>query len=428
MKRFLAAVLALILLAGLTACGQTSQSDQTSQGEQSSQQNAGEASQSKTVNVFTKKREWNWDRIKEAFEASHEGYTLNVEITEATDYYNLLKTYVTTGDLPDVIQTVPGSTIELWKEYLVDIGDLEVFGKMAPEIAAEYQMDGAFYGVPLFAEYHGVIYNMARLEAAGITKVPDTLDEFKAMNEALAAAGEPTGIAPWKGATSIIAHMSAPIFGAQGDSLSYYQEIESGARELTEDRDWNMFLDYIDVVREYGNEDALNTDNTTERNAMYVGEYAWYAHDGSWVTPALRATNPDMEKNLQLGVYPYSNDASENKIGVSTQSLSIMNTKNMEAAKVFVDWLLGSDEGCDILVKECNTVILRTDYEMDATDVGALAVQGRELSEAGRGANNFRYISDAVILNCADSIQKYIAGVSDRETFFREVAGHIQNG
>lgn len=428
MKRFFAVMLTLILLAGLTACGQSSQSAPSGQSGPTEQQDAGGADRGKTVNVFTKKREWNWDRIKEAFEASHEGYTLNVEITEATDYYNLLKTYVTTGDLPDVIQTIPGSTIELWKEYLVDIGDLEAFGKMAPEISAEYLMDGAYYGVPLFAEYHGVIYNMARLKAAGITKVPDTLDEFKAMNEALAAAGEPTGIAPWKGASSIIAHMSAPVFGAQSDSLSYYREIESGTRELAGDRDWNMFLDYMDAVREYGNSDALNTDNTTERNAMYVGEFAWYAHDGSWVTPALRATNPDMEENLQLGVYPYSNDASENKIGVSTQSLSIMNTENVEAAKVFVDWLLGSDEGCDILVKECNTVILRTDYEMDAADVGALAVQGRELSEAGRGANNFRYISDAVILNCADSIQKYIAGVADREAFFREMEIHIQNG
>ncbi len=422
MKRFFAALFTVVMLAGLTACGQRGQSEQpASAGDES-------PSEHKTVNVFTKKREWNWERIKEAFEASHEGYTLHVEITEATDYYNLLKTYVTTGDLPDVIQTIPGSTIELWKEYLVDLSDLEAFGKMSPEITAEYQMDGACFGVPLFAEYHGVIYNMALLEAAGITKVPDTLDEFKAMNETLIAAGQPTGIAPWKGASPIIAHMTAPIFGAQSDSLAYYRNIESGAADLTADQNWNMFLDYLDAVREYGNRDALNTDNTTERNAMYVGEYAWYAHDGSWVTPALRATNPDMEKNLQMGVYPYSNDASQNKIGISTQSLSIMNTENADAAKVFVDWLLGSDEGCDILVKECNTVILRTDYEMDAADVGALAVQGRELSEAGRGANNFRYISDAVILNCADSIQKYIAEAIDREGCFREMAGHMQNG
>lgn len=194
------------------------------------------------------------------------------------------------------------------------------------------------------------------------------------------------------------------------------------------DKDWGMFLDYIDAVRQYGNADALNTDNTTERNAMYAGEYAWYGHDGSWVTPALRATNPEMEQNLRLGVYPYSSDPDENRIGVSTQSLSIMNTENVEAAKVFVDWLLGSDEGTDILVKDCNAVVLRTDYEMSADDVGALAIQGRELSANGFGANNFRNMPDSVVFNCADSIQKYIAQVIDRDEFLNEVVKNIQNG
>ena len=418
MRRFFAGILACLMVLGLAACGQA-------QGETS---DSGENGSEKVVNVFTKKREWNWDRIKEAFEASHPGYVLNVDITEATDYYNLLKTYASTGDLPDVIQTVPGSTIDLWKEYLVDISNLECFDKMDPEITDEYYVDGAYYGVPLFAEYHGVIYNMTYLEQVGFSDVPKTIDEFVELNEALIAAGLPTGISPWKGAESIIAHMTAPIFRAKDDSLGYYQDVQSGAVDLTNDKDWGMFLDYIDAVRQYGNADALNTDNTTERNAMYAGEYAWYGHDGSWVTPALRATNPEMEQNLRLGVYPYSSDPDENKIGVSTQSLSIMNTENAEAAKVFVDWLLGSDEGTDILVKDCNAVVLRTDYEMSADNVGALAIQGRELSASGFGANNFRNMPDSVVFNCADSIQKYIAQVIDRDEFLNEVVKNIQNG
>ena len=107
---------------------------------------------------------------------------------------------------------------------------------------------------------------------------------------------------------------------------------------------------------------------------------------------------------------------------------SLPKTQNVEAAKVFVDWLLGSDEGTDILVKDCNTVVLRTDYEMSAEDVGALAVQGRELSANGYGANNFRNMPDSVIANCANSLQKYIAQVIDRNGLLNEVAKNIQNG
>ena len=134
MRRFFAGILACLMVLGLAACGQA-------QGETS---DSGENGSEKVVNVFTKKREWNWDRIKEAFEASHPGYVLNVDITESTDYYNLLKTYASTGDLPDVIQTMPGSTIDLWKEYLVDISDLECFDKMDPEITDEYYVDGTY--------------------------------------------------------------------------------------------------------------------------------------------------------------------------------------------------------------------------------------------------------------------------------------------
>lgn len=159
---------------------------------------------------------------------------------------------------------------------------------------------------------------------------------------------------------------------------------------------------------------------------MYAGDYAWYAHDGSWVTPALRSTNPDMEQNLRLGVYPFSDDAALNKVGVSVQSLSIMNTENIEAAKVFVEWLLGTDEGCDILAKDNNVVMQRTDYVMAAEDIGELAAQGVELTNAGKGASNFRWISGAVMVSAADTFQKYIAGVYDRETALNEIASIIQ--
>lgn len=380
----------------------------------------------KTVTMFTKKREWNWEEIEQKFEAANPGYDLIVETCDANDYFTILKSYGATGDYPDVIQTQAGSTLDLWSEHLVDISDLPCMEKMQPDIVKEFTLDGVCYGVPLFAEYHGVIYNMTYLEAAGVTKVPETLDEFIELNEALVAADQPTGIAPWKGAAVIPAHMTAPIFAAEEDGLAYFRSIEDGEVDLKENELFNGLLDYLDAVREYGNADALNTDNTTERNAMYSGEYAWYAHDGSWVTPALRSTNPDMEQNLRLGVYPYSNDASKNKIGVSVQSLSIMDTENVEAAKVFVEWLLGTEDGCDILAKENSVVMQRQDYSMAAEDIGELSVQGIELTQAGKGASNFRWISDGAALSISDAMQKYIAGVSDRDATLDEVASIIQ--
>lgn len=421
-KQLFAWVLSAATLVSMAGCGgnpsaSTGEASSVSSGAMSS---AG-SEETKTVNVFTKKREWNWDLIESSFEAANPGYDLVVDITEADSYVDTLKGYLATGDLPDVIQTNSGYNIELWKEHLIDISDMDILSRMNPDIVKEYQMSDGIYGIPLFAEYHGVIYNMDYLGQAGINKAPETLDEFIDMNQKLVAAGLPTGISAWKSAGPITGHMTAPIFSAHDDSLAYMKEIAAGAVDLKTEELWTGQLDYLDAVRTYGNKDALNTDNTTERNAMYAGQYAWYGHDGSWVTPALRSTNAAMEENLVLGVYPYTNDASKNKIGVSTQSLSIMDTPNAENAKVFVTWLLGTDEGCDIMAKECNVVMLRTDYEMTADSIGKLAVQGLELVKAGKGATNFRWIPDEIVPGINSAYQKYIAEAQTREQTLDEI-------
>lgn len=430
-NKILAIALCALLAVSLAACGGSGGAEEsapeangaqaaTSAGAEAEAEESTDAGK-KQVTVFTKKHEWNWEKIEEEFEKAYPDHDLIVDITEANTYYDILKTYLATEDMPDVIQIVPGATLQLWSEHLVDISDLQAFGHISEDIYKDYYLGDQCLGVPLFAEYHGAIYNMEHLNAAGIEAVPETLDEFIEMNTKLEAAGVPMGVAAWKDTGAIVGHMTAGIFGNQDDPLQYYHDIRDGKIKLMDEPLWNGLLDYLDAVRQYGNPDALNTDNTTERNAMYAGQYAWYAHDGSWVTPAMRTTNPDMEQNMQMGVYPFTNNAEDNVIGLSTQGLSIMNTDHVEEAKLFVDWLLGSDEGAEIMVKECNVVLMRDDYEMTVEDIGALSVQGQELTKAGKAGNNFRNISDEAMSEMKASFQKYIAEALTREETLAEI-------
>ena len=271
-------------------------------------------------------------------------------------------------------------------------------------------------------ELHGVVYNMDYLNQIGMDTTPTTLDEFIEMNEKLIEAGLPTGISPWKSGGSIVGHMTAPIFSSHDDPVGYMNEIIDGTVSIADDEQWNGLVDYLEATLKYGNADAINTDSTTERNALYAEEYAWYAHDGSWLTPAIKSTNPDLEDHIQLGVYPFTNDASKNKIGRSTQSLSVMSTNNdPEDAKAFLDWMLGSDEGCEILVGTCNAVILRSDYEMDAEDIGTLSVQGTEYVNNGQSYGNFRNLPDEVSTGMSSAFEKFLGGVSDRASLFEEI-------
>lgn len=375
----------------------------------------------KTVTVFTKKREWDWDAIEKAYENSHPDVDLIVDITDASTYYDILKGYLSSGDLPDVIQTVPGPTLDLWMEHLVPLNDLSVLDSMQQDVLNEYLINGDYYGVPIFMELHGVVYNMNYLEQVGYISAPETLDEFIDLNQKLIAAGLPTGICPWSSGGSILGHMTASVFSIHDDPIAYMKAIQNGEVDLIEDPDWNALYDYLDATLEYGNEDALVTDSTTERNALYAEQYAWYAHDGSWLTPQIKSTNPDLEDHIQLGVYPFTNDASKNKIGRSTQSVSVMNTEHAEEAKGFVDWLLGSDEGCDVLAKVCNVVLLRSDYEMSEEDIGALGKQGVDYVELGRSYGNFRNFPESIQADLMTAIEKYLGNVVDREESLSEI-------
>lgn len=418
-----ATVLSLAACSGVSAGEDGSNTTVSMNGSQTTSTDSSDGEKARVV-IFSKKREWEegWNQLRDRYMELHPDTEIVVNLTDASTYYDVLKGYQAAGDLPDIIQTVPGTTLSLWQEHLVPLNDLEVLDQMQQDIVDEYLVDGNYLGVPLFMELHGVVYNMDYLNQIGMDTTPTTLDEFIEMNEKLIEAGLPTGISPWKSGGSIVGHMTAPIFSSHDDPVGYMNEIIDGTVSIADDEQWNGLVDYLEATLKYGNADAINTDSTTERNALYAEEYAWYAHDGSWLTPAIKSTNPDLEDHIQLGVYPFTNDASKNKIGRSTQSLSVMSTNNdPEDAKAFLDWMLGSDEGCEILVGTCNAVILRSDYEMDAEDIGTLSVQGTEYVNNGQSYGNFRNLPDEVSTGMSSAFEKFLGGVSDRASLFEEI-------
>ena len=133
------------------------------------------------------KREWEkgWNALADAYMKEHPDVEVVINLTDANNYYDELKAYLASGDLPDIIQTVPGTTLSLWQDNLVPLNDLEVLDKMDQDIVNEYLVDGNYYGVPLFMELHGVIYNMDYLNQVGYDKAPETLDEFIDLNKKL---------------------------------------------------------------------------------------------------------------------------------------------------------------------------------------------------------------------------------------------------
>jgi len=109
----------------------------------------------------------------------------NIKITaEAiTDYHEDSLLRLSTGDWGDIMFIPAVDKAEL-ASYFQPLDTLDNLSAQLNFVDA-WQFDGTCYGIPYMANAQGVLYNKAVFEAAGITELPKTPDEFIAALQAI---------------------------------------------------------------------------------------------------------------------------------------------------------------------------------------------------------------------------------------------------
>ena len=144
-KQILASMLTAATVLSLAACSGVSAGEDGSNttvsmnGSQTTSTDSSDGEKARVV-IFSKKREWEegWNQLRDRYMELHPDTEIVVNLTDASTYYDVLKGYQAAGDLPDIIQTVPGTTLSLWQEHLVPLNDLEVLDQMQQDIVDEY--------------------------------------------------------------------------------------------------------------------------------------------------------------------------------------------------------------------------------------------------------------------------------------------------
>ncbi len=109
---------------------------------------------------------------------------VTIKWTATTDYQGDMTKRMTTEDYGDVLMIPANITKDKFPSYF------EALGKQ-DDIKKEYNytdnetLDGTTYAIPVGANANGFVYNDAVLKAAGVTKLPETADEFLAMLKAI---------------------------------------------------------------------------------------------------------------------------------------------------------------------------------------------------------------------------------------------------
>jgi raffinose/stachyose/melibiose transport system substrate-binding protein len=132
------------------------------------------------------------DALVAAYTALHPNVTINVETRpQGSDGDNFVKTRLATGEMADVFAYNSGSLLQALQpaSTLVDITNEPYIANIAESFLPTVSQDGKIYGVPSgTAMGGGILYNKKVYEELGLS-VPKTWDEFRANNEAIAAAG-----------------------------------------------------------------------------------------------------------------------------------------------------------------------------------------------------------------------------------------------
>ena len=298
--------------------------------------------------------------------------------------------------------------------------------------AEEYltRVNGKVYSFPLCIEGRGLIYNKKVIEdALGEEFDPEsitTLDEFQNLLDRLVDAGIEKPVSLAKEDWSLGAHHLQYIYetydGTSEGTQELIEKIKNGEIELASYDRINEFLDMFDVLKSYNvaKGDPLGADYDEMAIDLADGKTAFW-FNGNWAWPNLQeagAKNDD-----EYGFLPYfMNNDPDDFVNTKIQgspSKQIMldgqmaSEKEQAAAKEFLNWIVYSEIGQQMLVKTCNVIPPFKNNPYEPAD--PLSRDIYEKVQAGEAFNSSAIVPNDHWSVLGAAMQKYLAGRSDRE-------------
>ena len=182
MKKYIALLLALVMMLGLVACGGSGSNDKV------------------TLNVVAAQyggqtADW-WKTFEADFEKAYSNIDLVVDVPSWNDIYTVVNTRIANNEAPDILN------IDVFADsqadgLLLPVSDWcsdETYAKFYPQFLEQSIVDGTVWAVPDLASARALYYNADILAAAGV-EVPTTWGELKAACEAIKASNP--DVYPW---------------------------------------------------------------------------------------------------------------------------------------------------------------------------------------------------------------------------------------
>lgn len=368
-----------------------------------------------------------------AFEEKSGVHVEVMPVTDGDSPYTKVVSLYNSGSAPTLSILDTTDVIALAEEKAADLTN-ENWTKEAENYLTE--VNGKVYSFPLCIEGRGLIYNKAVIEdALGEEFDPDsitTLDEFEDLLDRLVEGGIEKPVSLAKEDWSLGAHHLQYIYetydGTSEGAQEVIEDIKAGSVDLENYDRLSDFLDMFDVLKKYNvaKADPLGADYDEMAIDLVDGKTAlWF--NGNWAWPNLEEAGADKEDAYGFLPYFMNNDPDDfvNQQIQGSPSKQIMldgqqaSEKEQAAAKEFLNWIVYSEIGQQMLVKTCSIIPPFTNNPYEPSDPLSRDIYEKVHEEKAFNASAIVPNDHWSILGAA--MQKYLAGRSDREELTKSI-------
>lgn len=381
-RKLLCAVLALVMLFSLAACGSGDQGGDNSQPPAGNSQPAGnqgggdQGGETVTLNwaIWDKDSTAYWTALADEYMKTHENVKIEMTDLGSNDYMTQLATQLSGGNGElDVlsIKDIPGYANLINLEMLEPLNDVlttpkENFNGVLEQLTDE---GGKFYGIPFRSDFWVVFYNKALFDAAGVPYPTNdmTLDDYDALMRQMTSGSGAEKVYgghyhTWRSAVSLFGILDGKQTIVDG-TYDFLKPIYERVLKQQEDG----------VVMDYG---ELKTANLHYSAAFQNGTAAM-VNMGSWFLATMQQYNASAASegyepvNFGMVKYPHPDGAPAGSTLGTVTSLGVnKNSENKEAAFDFVNWC-ASAEGAAVVAATGTFPAVSTSETLDiiaATD------------------------------------------------------------
>lgn len=409
MKKRISLVMAMTMAGGLLTCGNVPVL----------------ADDKVSFTIFNSKNEIQ-EQLEEKVAEYGEANNVEIEVYYSNDTVSAHLATKYAGNDPYTLMMVDAKDVySLGDEYAIDLSD----GEWTDYTDYAITMDGQVKGFPLCIEARGLLYNADAIEAIiGRDFVPEeyaTLDAFTALLDELVEGGMEAPTAVQKEDWSLGAHYIQEVYEQRENPDEFIDQLYAGEVKLMEDKRFNSLMDTLDVLLKYNyaKDNAATAEREVTQQKLASGEIA-FVFDGCWAWGDVQ----DFEPTENLGQMPLpqntDDDANMKMVGGGSKYFMIDASENTsdeqrQAAKDFLNWLAMDEEGQKFLVEDCILVSPFSNNELVAANPFGQSI--KEYADNGALFDNYCYDPDDHISVVGASMQKYLAGVIDREGLASEM-------